>query len=56
MENNFIYEDMNNHNIREGWVCPKCGRVVSPDFKICPYCSTIHTSEGLESGQQMICD
>ena len=53
----FVFEDMNEHGtIREGWLCPKCGRVVSPDYKTCPYCSTIHTNEGLEQGQQIICD
>lgn len=24
--------------IRQGWVCPKCGRVFSPDIIECPYC------------------
>ncbi|NSW75246.1 MAG: zinc-ribbon domain-containing protein [Candidatus Atribacteria bacterium] len=22
----------------EAGVCPKCGKKVSPDFKLCPYC------------------
>lgn len=41
---------------RKGWVCPKCGRSVSPDNKSCPYCSTQSTDEGLAPGEQMICD
>lgn len=22
-----------------GWICPKCGRVISPFNAVCPYCS-----------------
>lgn len=25
--------------IRQGWQCPKCGRILSPDTTFCPFCS-----------------
>lgn len=25
-------------NGEEGWVCPKCGRALSPNITVCPYC------------------
>ena len=51
----FVYEDRNEHNENKGWVCPKCGRPVSPQYKTCPYCSTQQSNEGLKPGEQMIC-
>lgn len=24
-----------------GWVCPKCGSVMSPSTLVCPYCSKV---------------
>lgn len=36
--------------IRQGWECPKCGRILSPDSTFCPFCvpvpSTVITSVG----------
>ena len=38
-----------------GWICPKCGKAVSPEYKVCPYCSTTQTDENMAPGEQMIC-
>ena len=27
-------------NIRQGWQCPKCGSILSPDKDHCPFCSS----------------
>lgn len=27
------------NNIRQGWQCPKCGSIISPDKDYCPFCS-----------------
>lgn len=47
-----IFEDMNNHENRSGWICPRCGKAISPDRDTCPYCD--HKFEGLEDGQSML--
>jgi len=54
MDNNFVFEDMNNHNTNNtGWICPKCGRSISPEYKSCPYCNN-QQNEGLKPNEQMI--
>lgn len=30
-----------NYFIRQGWECPKCGRVYSPDTAMCLYCQNM---------------
>ena len=27
------------NDIRQGWQCPKCGSIISPDKDYCPFCS-----------------
>lgn len=39
---------------QSGWVCPKCGRSISPEYKSCPYCDAKITDEGLAPGEQII--
>ena len=37
-----------------GWVCPKCGSVVSPSVLVCPICGGKRTNENLNQGESMI--
>lgn len=30
--------------IRQGWQCPRCGTILSPDMSWCPFCSGPHRS------------
>lgn len=30
-------------NGAEGWICPKCGRALSPTITACPYCGEENT-------------
>lgn len=36
-----------------GWICPRCGRSVSPKFSTCPYCNG-QANEGINPNEQMI--
>lgn len=29
----------NNKSVRQGWQCPKCGAILSPDKEYCPFCT-----------------
>lgn len=48
-----VYDDYKSNT---GWICPKCGRSISPEYKTCPYCTTQYTEEGLAPGERIICD
>ena len=32
--------------VRQGWECPGCGRMNSPDVKVCPCTKVEHVGEG----------
>lgn len=40
------FGDFGNGFYRQGWVCPKCGRCLSPDTTICPCYSEKGTTIG----------
>lgn len=35
-----------------GWICPRCGAVLSPDVKVCPCCKSDNNS--LNSNETII--
>lgn len=39
----------------KGWICPRCGRAVSPKYSTCPYCSG-QANEGIAPNEHMICE
>jgi hypothetical protein len=40
--------------MQEGWVCPKCGAVMSPSFPVCWYCSKGTGAVRMSSGTDAI--
>lgn len=43
-------------NVKEGWVCPLCKKVYSPDKKSCKSCSKKESKEGQEDSKMFIQD
>lgn len=43
-------------NSNVGWICPRCGKSITPSLNVCPHCSTTYADEGLKPGEQLICD
>lgn len=39
----------------QGWQCPKCGSIVSPNVLVCPICGGKRTNENLNPGEMLIC-
>lgn len=42
-------------NSGQGWVCPRCGNVVSPSVLVCPVCGGKRANENFAPGESMIC-
>ena len=40
--------EYNGRSLKEGWICPICGRVISPYQKGCITCPTLFELERLE--------
>ena len=41
-------------NSGQGWVCPKCGSIISPSVLICPACGGKRTNESFAPGESII--
>ena len=41
-------------DIREGWICPKCKEVLSPDQKSCSKCKINRVDEDSTSNDELL--
>ena len=52
--NDLVYREplfQSNHSVTNyGWICPKCGAVLSPSTQECPYCTPYKLTCGQNSG------
>ena len=43
-------------NGTEGWICPKCGRALSPTITACPYCGEENADSSKPSFEDLNAD
>lgn len=49
LENLYVFNNL-------GWVCPKCGKVFSPDIYECKYCNSLKITTNLSSTDTLTFD